>query len=62
MRTYVRIRSYGFTITEYDPDRPWIILGYARHQAELDDQVTPSPQGGREDGAGGILPRSRVFS
>jgi hypothetical protein len=33
------VRSYGFTITEHDPDRPWIVLGVQRQTAELDESV-----------------------
>lgn len=28
--------SYSFTVTEYDPERPWIVLGTGRHTVELE--------------------------
>jgi hypothetical protein len=32
------VRSYAFTVTEHDPDRPWIVVGESRHlTVELDD-------------------------
>ncbi|MGI8714330.1 MAG: hypothetical protein ACR2NR_14370 [Solirubrobacteraceae bacterium] len=33
------MRSYSFTVTEHDPERPWIIVGSGRHAIELEDDV-----------------------
>ena len=33
------VRSYGFTITEHDTERPWIVVGQERRTAELNDDV-----------------------
>jgi hypothetical protein len=33
------VRSFSFTITEHDPDRPWIVTGVAQRTAELEDDV-----------------------
>jgi hypothetical protein len=32
-----RHREYGFTVTEHDPDRPWVVLGSEHHTVTLDD-------------------------
>jgi hypothetical protein len=39
MRTYVRLRmcEYGFTITEHDPDRPWMVLSSEHRTIKLPD-------------------------
>jgi hypothetical protein len=31
------VRDYGFTITEHDPERPWIVLGSEHRTITLDD-------------------------
>ena len=31
------MRSYTFTVTEHDPDKPWIVVGQQRRTVELDD-------------------------
>ena len=31
------VPQYGFTITEHDPDRPWIVLGSEHRTVELED-------------------------
>ena len=33
------LREYTFTITEHDPDRPWIVRGHDRHTVTLEDGV-----------------------
>jgi hypothetical protein len=30
------VRSYGFRVTEHDPERPWVIVGSGRHRVELE--------------------------
>jgi len=37
MRTYVRVREYGHTITEHDADRPWIVLSSEHRTITLPD-------------------------
>ena len=38
MRTYVRlVREYAYTITEHDPDRPWMVLGSEHRKIKLPD-------------------------
>jgi hypothetical protein len=37
--TYVRVRSFSFTITEHDPDRPWIVTGVEQRTVELEDDL-----------------------
>ena len=38
MGTYVRLmREYGFTITEHDPDRPWMVLSSEHRTIKLPD-------------------------
>jgi hypothetical protein len=37
MRTYVRMPVYRYSVTEYDPERPWIVLGSSRGQVTLPD-------------------------
>ena len=39
MRTYVRMAAYGFTVTEHDSARPWIVVGREHRTVELDDGV-----------------------
>ena len=39
MRTYVRVRSFSFTVTEHDPDRPWIVTGVEHQTVELEYDV-----------------------
>ena len=31
------VREYGFTITEHDPDRPWMVLSSEHHTIKLPD-------------------------
>ena len=31
------MREYGFTITEHDPDRPWIVLATEHRTTKLPD-------------------------
>ena len=40
MRTYVRMRSYRFTLTEYDPDRPWIVRARDTQTVTLADEAS----------------------
>lgn len=37
MRTYVRMVEYRYSVTEYDPERPWIVHGSSRGQVTLAD-------------------------
>lgn len=37
MQTYVRVREYGFAITEYDPERPWAVLSSEHRTIKLPD-------------------------
>ena len=37
METYVRMPEYRYTVTEYDPERPWIVLGSSHGQVTLPD-------------------------
>ncbi|HYB25859.1 MAG TPA: hypothetical protein VEF89_04535 [Solirubrobacteraceae bacterium] len=37
LRTYVRVREYGFTITEHDPERPWMVLSSEHRTIKLPD-------------------------
>ncbi len=39
MRTYVRVRSFSFTVTEHHSDRPWIVTGVEQRTVELEDGV-----------------------
>jgi hypothetical protein len=33
------VREYSFSVTEHDPDRPWVVRGHRRGVVELaDDQ------------------------
>ena len=36
MRTYVRVPRYGYTVTEHDRERPWIVRGTEHYIVELD--------------------------
>ncbi len=31
------MRDFGFTLTEHDPERPWIVVGSEHHTATLED-------------------------
>lgn len=33
------VREYGYTITEHDPDRPWIVRDQRHEIVQLDDGV-----------------------
>ena len=35
MRTYVPMREYGYTVTEHDPGRPWIVLDQRHERVQL---------------------------
>jgi len=37
MRTCVRMLEYRYNVTEYDPERPWIVLSSSRGQVALAD-------------------------
>jgi hypothetical protein len=32
--------EYGFTVTEHDPERPWIVLARAHRTITLDDEAS----------------------
>jgi hypothetical protein len=34
---FAHVREYGFTITEHDPDRPWLVLGSEHRTIKLPD-------------------------
>jgi hypothetical protein len=34
------VREYGFTVTERDPDRPWIVLDSEHRTVTLEDGVS----------------------
>ena len=34
------MRTYGFTIAEHDPDRPWIILDQRHETIALEDETS----------------------
>jgi hypothetical protein len=40
MRTYVRMIEYRYSVTQHDPDRPWIVLGSSRGQVTLADDTS----------------------
>ena len=40
MRTYVRMRTYRFTLTEYDSDRPWIVRARETQTVTLADEAS----------------------
>ena len=33
------VHSFSFTVTEHDPDRPWIVTGVEQRTVELEDDV-----------------------
>ena len=33
------MRVYNFTVTEYQADQPWVVIGSGRHRVELEDGV-----------------------
>ena len=33
------VRSYGFRVTEHDPERPWVIVRSGRHRVELEADI-----------------------
>jgi hypothetical protein len=35
----VFVREFAYTVTEHDPERPWIIRGREHHVVELEDGV-----------------------
>ncbi len=37
MRTYVRMAKFSYTVTEYDPDQPWIVIGTGHGTVTLPD-------------------------
>jgi hypothetical protein len=37
MGTYVRMRTYTYTLTEHDADRPWLVVGHEHRSVELED-------------------------
>lgn len=39
MGTDARMREYGFTVTEHEPERPWIVLGSEHRMVTVDDHV-----------------------
>jgi hypothetical protein len=34
------VREYGYTVTEHDAERPWIVLKQRHETVELDEHVT----------------------
>jgi hypothetical protein len=34
------VREYSLTLTEHDPDRPWIVRGQGRQTVGLDDGLS----------------------
>jgi hypothetical protein len=34
------VREYGYTVTEHDPERPWIVLGSEHQTVELADDAS----------------------
>jgi hypothetical protein len=36
------VPEYRFTVTEHDPDRPWLVLGRDRHTVDLDHTINVS--------------------
>jgi hypothetical protein len=34
------VREWGFTVTEHDPERPWIVRGREHRTIELDDDAS----------------------
>jgi hypothetical protein len=39
MRTYVRVREYGYTIAEHDGERPWPVREQRHEIVQLDDDA-----------------------
>ena len=39
VRTYVRAREYGYTVTEHDTERPWIVRDQRHETVRLGDDV-----------------------
>jgi hypothetical protein len=39
VRTYVRVRSFSFTVTEHDLMRPWIVTDVEQRTVDLEDRV-----------------------
>ena len=39
MRTYVRMREYGYTVIEHDTERRWIVRERRHETALLDDEM-----------------------
>ena len=37
MRTYVRMRRYGFQLTEHDEKKPWLIVSKRHEEMKLPD-------------------------
>ena len=37
MGTYVRMPEYSYTVTEHNPERPWIVLGTSQGKVTLPD-------------------------
>jgi hypothetical protein len=35
----VFVRDYGFTVTEHDPERPWIVHDQRHETVQLDEQA-----------------------
>jgi hypothetical protein len=33
------VRSFSFTVTEHDPDQPWLVTGVEHRTVELEDGV-----------------------
>jgi hypothetical protein len=39
MCEHMFVRPYGFRVIEHDPVRPWLIIGSAHHQIELEPDI-----------------------
>jgi len=39
MRTCVRVPELGYTVTEHDPERPWIVVGTSHGRVTLPDDT-----------------------
>lgn len=37
MGTYVRMLRFGYTVTEHNPDRPWLVVGTSHGTVTLPD-------------------------
>jgi hypothetical protein len=33
------VRRYSYTVTEHDAQKPWLVVGQARHLIELDEDM-----------------------